>query len=350
MKVFVPAHFGQGVRLRATGAYLPATVLSNADVVARGSPLSVEEIETLSGILERRHAAPEEATSDLALAAARQALERAGVAPAEVERLIVATTSPDHLVPSTACLVQEALGLPKVPAYDLSAACSGFLYALDAGVRAVVTGETNVLVVSAEIRSRYVSPTDRATAALFGDGAAAALLEPCEPGAGLLALGLRADGSGAMSVHIPAGGSREPTTAETVAAGRHTLVMADGPQVYFSAVEGMLDTSKRLLAALDKTWDDVALVVPHQPNARLLKRLARVGKFDPQKLFLNVERYGNTSGAACPIALDEALGSAELKPGDEVMLLVAGAGYTAGAALLRVDEALLSASGAGSSA
>ena len=341
MKFFLPARLGVGVRLRSVASYLPATILDNAAIVARGAPLSVEEITRLSGIETRRRAAPDEATSDLAIAAARTALERAGLEPAAVDRLILATTSPDRPVPATACVVQHALGLRTVPAYDLSAACSGFMFALDAAARAVATGDEVVLAIAAEIRSRFVSPTDRSTAALFGDGAAAALVESCPPGEGLLAIGLRTDGRGADTVHIPAGGSREPASAESVAAGRHTLVMSDGPQVYFSAVEGMVDTSRKLLAALDLSWDDIALVVPHQPNARLLNRLARVAGFAPEKLYVNVERLGNTSGAACPIALDEALASGRLRPGDKVALITAGAGYTAGAALLQVDEELL---------
>lgn len=344
MKFFLPAALGRGVRLRATGSYVPEACLDNAAVVARGAPLSADEIFKLSGIKTRHHAAPEEATSDLALAAARQILARAGLEPAAVDRLILATTSPDRPVPATACVVQEALGLRRVPAYDLSAACSGFLFALDAGARAVATGEEAVLAIAAEIRSRFVSPTDRSTAALFGDAAAGALLEPCPPGEGLLAIGLRSDGRGADTVQIPAGGSRLPASPETVAGGLHTLVMADGPQVYFSAVEGMVDTARQLLAALELSWEDVALVVPHQPNARLLTRLARVAGFPADKLFVNVERYGNTSGAACPLALDEALASGRLRPGDKVALITAGAGYTAGAALLQVDEALLAAS------
>lgn len=341
MKFFLPAELGRGVRLRATGSYVPERRLDNAALVELGAPLTPEEIVKLTGIETRHHAAPDQATSDLALAAARSILARAEVEPAAVERLILATTSPDRLVPATACVVQEALGLPRVPAYDLSAACSGFLFALDAGARAVATGEDAVLALAAEIRSRFVSPTDRSTAALFGDAAAGALLEACPPGEGLLAIGLRSDGRGADTVQIPAGGSREPASPESVAAGRHTLVMADGPQVYFSAVEGMVDTGKQLLERLGIGWDDVALVVPHQPNARLLNRLARVAGFAPDKLFMNVSRYGNTSGAACPLALDQALASGCLQPGDKVALITAGAGYTAGAALLQVDEALL---------
>lgn len=344
MTPFVPERLGVGVRLRATGSYLPQRVLDNAEVVARGAPFTgPDEIFSLSGIRERRHAAPEEATSDLAIAAARVALGRAGLAPERVARLVVATTSPDHPVPSTACLVQHALGLAKGPACDLSAACSGFVYALDVAARAVATGDENALVVAAEIRSRFVSPADRSTAALFGDGAGAAVLERGPPGQGLLAIGLVADGSGARSVFIPAGGSREPASPASVAAGRHTLVMEDGPQVYFAAVEGMIGTGKRLLDALGLSWKDLALVVPHQPNARLLLRLARVAGLPPEKLFMNVERYGNTSGAACAIALDEALRSGTLADGDLVLLLTAGAGYTGGAALLRVDQALLEA-------
>src|SRR5689334_12075590 len=200
VKIFRPGAFGRGVRLRGTGAYLPARVVDNAELTALGAPLGDEEIVRLSGIRARHWAAPDEATSDLAAQAARAALATAGAAASEVERLLVATVSPDYASPSAACLVHAKLGLPRVPAMDLTASCSGFLYALDAAARAVVTGEDNVLAVAADIRSRFVDLQDRATCALFGDGAGAALVASGPPDSGLLAIATIADGTGAHSV------------------------------------------------------------------------------------------------------------------------------------------------------
>ena len=337
LRIFRPAAFGRGVRLAGTGSYLPAREVTNAELVAAGAPLTDEEMVRLSGIRARRYAADDEATSDLAVHACRRALEAAGVAPEGVDRLILATVSPDHQSPSAACIAQKALGLGDAPAFDLTASCSGFLYALDVAARAVCTGDRAALACAADVRSRFLDPTDRATCALFGDGAGAALLVPGPPGRGLLSIGLLADGSGARSVYVPAGGSREPASAATVAARRHTIRMEEGPQVYLTAVEGMVATAEALLAAEGLSIDAIDLLVPHQPNRRILDRLARILKLPPEKLFINVERIGNVSGATCAIALDEALRSGRARPGMRILLLAAGAGYTAGAALLELE-------------
>ena len=337
LRIFRPAAFGRGVRLAGTGSYLPAREVTNAELVAAGAPLTDEEMVRLSGIRARRYAADDEATSDLAVHACRRALEAAGVAPGGVDRLILATVSPDHQSPSAACIAQKALGLGDAPAFDLTASCSGFLYALDVAARAVCTGDRAALACAADVRSRFLDPTDRATCALFGDGAGAALLVPGPPGRGLLSIGLLADGSGARSVYVPAGGSREPASAATVAARRHTIRMEEGPQVYLTAVEGMVATAEALLAAEGLSIDAIDLLVPHQPNRRILDRLARILKLPPEKLFINVERIGNVSGATCAIALDEALRSGRARPGMRILLLAAGAGYTAGAALLELE-------------
>ncbi len=329
MKVFFP----RGVRILATGSYLPARVVTNADLVAAGAPLTDEEIVRLSGIRERRWAAPGEATSDLAAAAARAALERAGVAPAAVERLIVATVSPDHPSPSAACFAHALLGLGLAPALDVTASCSGFLYALDAAARAVATGEENVLAVAADIRSRWLDLTDRSTCALFGDGAGAALLGPGPPDQGLVAIALFADGSGARSVHVPAGGSREPRSPDP---RRHTIHMAEGPQVYVTAVEGMITASEQLLAAAGVALADVDLVIPHQANRRIIDRMTRLLRLPADRVYVNVDRVANISGATVAVALDEVMRSGRLSPGAHVLLVSAGAGYTAGAALLRI--------------
>jgi 3-oxoacyl-[acyl-carrier-protein] synthase III len=339
MKVYRP----RGVRLAGTGAYLPARRVANADLVAAGAPLSDEEIVRLSGIRERRWVAADEATSDLAAAAARAALARAGLAADAVDRLIVATVSPDHPSPAAACLAHRLLGLRPVPAYDVTAACSGFLFALDAAARAVVTGGETVLAVAADVRSRFLDPADRATCALFGDGAGAAVVAPGpDDGTGLVAIALYADGAGARSVYVPAGGSREPASVETVAARRHAIRMEDGAQVYFAAVEGMAALATALLDELGLPLAAVDLVVPHQANRRIVDRVGRVLGVPAERLVVNVERTGNISGATVPVALDEALRARRVGAGGRVLLLAAGAGHTAGAALLVVDERLAS--------
>jgi 3-oxoacyl-[acyl-carrier-protein] synthase-3 len=329
----------RGVRVRAVASHLPSRVVTNEALVAMGAPLSDEEIVRLSGIRERRWVGPDEATSDLALAACKKAIARAGE-PSGVDRLVVATVSPDYASPSCACIVQHGLGLGQAPAFDVTASCSGFLYALDAAARAIATGDRQVLAVAADVRSRYLNVADRATCALFGDGAGAALLAEGPVGEGLVAIGIAADGSGAKSVFVPAGGSREPATSETVAAKRHTIHMEAGPQVYLQAVDGMITVAEDLLRALGLGFADVDLIVPHQANRRILDRLAKLARLPEEKVYVCIESIGNVSGATCAIALDHALAAGRAKAGDRVLLVAAGAGYTAGAALLVVDEAL----------
>ncbi len=351
MRVFRPADMGRGVRIVSTGSFLPGRVVTNADLVAAGAPLSEDEMVRLCGVRSRRWVSDGEATSDLAIGAGRAALESArrfdwrpdgrSEAPPLIDRVILGTVSPDHSSPSTACLVQHGLGLPPVPAYDVTAACSGFLYVLDAAARAVVTGDEYVLAIAADVRSKYLDVRDRATCALFGDGAGAAILGPGTPGSGLLAIGTVADGSGARSIFVPAGGSREPASADTVSGGRHTIHMQDGPQIYVSAVEGMLEVAGNLLAALGMAFKDVDLVIPHQANFHILKRLAWKAGISLDKVHVNIDRVGNISGATVALALDEALRAGKAGAGSRILLLAAGAGYTAGAAIYEVDEALL---------
>lgn len=328
---------GAGVRLTATASHLPARIVTAAELGARpGAPLSEEEILRLTGIRERHWVADHEATSDLAIAAGRAALRAAGVE--SVDRLLLSTSSPDHPSPATACLVQRELGLVPCPAVDLSAACAGFLFALDWAARAVLTGDDRVLVIAADVRSRYLDLDDRGTCALFGDGAGAAVLERCQEGEGLLALFLHADGGGFETIMVEAGGSRHPASAETVAARRHAIHMADGPQVFLTALEGMTETAERILDEVGLGFDDVALIVPHQPNLMILDRLARVMRVPREKIFSNVQRTGNMSSASVAVALDQAVRARAAGPGDLVLVLGAGAGYCAGAALFRLGE------------
>ena len=336
-RFFVPE---RPIRIVSTGAYLPERIVTNADLVAMGAPMTAEEMDRACGVRERHHASPDQATSDLAIAACERALGTRD--RAVIDRLILATVSPDHMTPSAACTVQYALSLGHTPAHDLTASCAGFIYALDLAARCVATGDRQALACAADVRSRFVNLHDRSTVALFGDGAAAALVGEGMPN--FLGTALLADGSGARAVYVPAGGSRLPATAETVASGRHSIVMADGPQVYLTAVDGMIAIGEALLAKLGLSLSDVAMIVPHQPNRRILERIARLMRFPIERMWINVERTGNVSGASCGIALDEALRSGKLVDGSLVLMIAGGAGYTAGAALLRVDRELLETS------
>jgi 3-oxoacyl-[acyl-carrier-protein] synthase-3 len=338
MQVFLPAKRGIGIALRGTGAFLPQHIVDNEALAARGAPLSPAEVVRLCGV-ERRHFVDEtQATSDLAVGAARSALEDARLAAVDVSRLVLSTSSPDQLTPSTACRVHGALGLVDAPAVDVNAACSGFLFALDVAARAIATGDEYALVVAADVRSRFVDVRDRATCALFGDGAGAAVLSRGPVGRGLVAIGLLADGRVVDAVGIPAGGSREPASTASVAAGRHTLQMRDGPAVYFAAVEGMAHAARTLLASCGLGPHDVDVYVPHQANRRMLERMMRMLDVPVERAVVCVHETGNMSSASTAVALHRARVSGRLGPGTRALLVAAGAGYTAGAALLHIED------------
>lgn len=338
MKVLRPEKFGVGVRIMRTGIGLPTRVVDNRELIELGAPFNEADIQKLCGIHSRRWVSAEQATSDLAVLAAKQAM-----AEQHVDRIVVATVSPDHLSPSCACIVHRKLQLKPIPVHDVTASCSGFLFALDVAMRAVLTGDQAVLAIAADVRSKFLDLSDRSTAALFGDGAGAALLAPGPVGTGLVALATVADGGGAYHVYVPAGGSREPLDARAVSEKRGCIRMEEGPQVYFAAVEGMANMAKHLCDASNLAISDLDLVVPHQPNQRILDRLSKVLGLPQGKLWSNVARLGNMSGASCAVALHEALVSGELRSGSKVLLLAGGAGFTAGAALLIVDDELLRA-------
>jgi 3-oxoacyl-[acyl-carrier-protein] synthase III len=326
-----------GIRFAGTGAYLPERIVTTDEIARReGSPLTAAEITKMVGIDERRWAADHEATSDLAIAAGRMALLNANATM--VDRVLLSTSSGDYLSPATACIVQRGLSLAPAAASDVSAACAGFLFALDHAARALLTGDTRVLVVASDIRSRYVDPLDRATCALYGDGAGAAVLEHGPSGEGLLALYLAADGTDAETIYIPAGGSRKPASPSTLAEREHYLRIADGPRVFLTALEGMSKMADELLAATGHTLADIDLVVPHQPNRMILDRLCRYMRIPQTKMFVNVHRTGNLSSASMAVALHEAMQDERAKPGALIMLVGGGAGFCGGAALIRVPS------------
>jgi len=338
------------VYLTRTASHLPATRLTTAALAATMG-VDGDELVRLTGIRERPVAPPEHATSDLVSAALRPLID--GVPAPQIDRLILATVTPDHPSPATAPLVQHALGLGSIPAFDIAAACAGYVYALDLAARALMTGDRAVLVGAGECRVRTLDRARPGVRVLFGDGAAGALLSrvpaahglpfgPSAVGLRLVATGLGADGSGHSAIRVEAGGSRLPTSAATLAGGLHALAMEDGAHVFMKATEAFIALADDFLAALGLTLADIALVVPHQPNVRILERVARLLRLPRERLVVTCDLLGNLGGASVGVALDLTLRAGRIAPGDKVLLLTAGAGYTAGAALL---EAVGSPSG-----
>ena len=322
------------VRLSALGRYTPPRVLTNADIVARfGLEVDAAWIERQTGIRSRHWLAPEQTTSDMAVEAARTILARADVAPTDVDRIVLATISPDHPSPSTATIVARKLGA-RCPAFDLSAACAGFLYAVDAGAAAVRGGANRVLVLAADARSRFIDTRDRRACVLFADGAGGALLEPAEE-PGLLAVHLGAEGREHMGAWIPAGGAARPTTAETVAAGEHFLQVDGKEEIFELFVRFTREACEAALERAGVEWGAVDLFVTHQGNARMVELVLQALEIPADRAVNDVTHHGNTAGATVPIALAEAWDAGRIGPGSLVLFTSVGAGYTFGAALHR---------------
>jgi 3-oxoacyl-[acyl-carrier-protein] synthase-3 len=324
---------GAAVGITGLGAYLPPRIVANREV---GEPLGVDDewIAARSGIRERRVAEPAQAASDLAIPAARRALERAGAEAASVDLLIVATATPDMPTPATASLVATAIGAENAAAYDLSAASTGFLYALAQAYAGITAGlAARVLVIGAEVLSRLTDWRDRSTAILFADGAGAVLVEPVEAG-GFLGFELGSDGSGAADLLVPAGGSRLPASEDTVRQDLHTIRMNGANVFRFSTTAGPR-SARRLLDRCGLTAGDVDLYVPHQSNRRIVDHTARSLGIPPERVVLDIERVGNTSSASIPLALHAAAEAGRLRPGMTVLLSAVGAGLTWGTALMR---------------
>ncbi len=328
---------GTGIKVAATSHFLPETVVTNTDLIKRtGLDITPEWIEERTGIKERRWAQPDLATSDMVVPVVRSLCAEAGVSPNDLDRLIVATTSPDYPSPSCACVAQGKLGVQRdFPCLDVAASCTGFLYALDVGVQAIMTGENAVVVVAAEMRSRFLNLKDRSTTVLFGDGAAGVLLVPGRTGRGVTAIGTIADGAGAKSVYIPAGGSAKPASAATVASGEHGLLMADGAQVYYAAVEGMVSSVHMAFEESELSLDDIDLVIPHQPNGHMLEEVRTRLEIPHETWMRTVETTGNTSSPSVAIALDRARIEGRIEDGSIALLVAVGGGHTAGYAILR---------------
>jgi 3-oxoacyl-[acyl-carrier-protein] synthase-3 len=320
--------------ITSVGGYLPERVVTNADL-EKIVETSDEWIRTRTGIRERRHAEKGTATSDLAVRAAREALERRGLAPTDVELIIVATITPDMIFPAAACLVQDKLGATNAWAFDVSAACSGFAYALTIGAQFIETGaHRRVLVVGADVMTSITDFTDRSTCVLFGDGAGAVLLEPGTDGTGLLGFLHESDGSGACHLSLPAGGSLLPASHETVDQRLHYLRQA-GPAVFKYASRKFAEVPLALLTKLGMTPEDVDLFVPHQANIRIINLAQERLGLPDERVVKNIDRYGNTTAATLPLALTSALEEGRLKRGDVVLFAAVGAGLTVGAVALR---------------
>jgi len=321
-----------------TGSYLPDYIVTNEEM-AGITGLSPHDIKKKTGIIERRRADKDEATSDLATKAALSALKSAGVAVEDVGLIVLSTTSPDMFMPSTACLVQKNIGAKKAAAFDVNASCSGFIYSLNIAEMFIRGSQTNTaLVIAAEVKSRFVDPRDKETAILFGDGAGAIVLSNehalSQLSAQILGTWLYADGTNWKWINLPAGGSRIPATADTIASGLHTMQM-DGSKVYRKAIktlEGLLtDTVKRC----GLTLDDIDTFIFHQANLRIIKQvISRLG-IPEEKVPVTITYTGNTSSASIPITLDQLVRDGKIKKGNNVLLATFGGGLTWGAAILR---------------
>ncbi len=318
------------------GHYVPETIVKNDDFVARGLDTSDEWIVSRTGIRERRVAAENEATSDLAVKAAEAALKNAGVSPSEIDLIVLATSTPDHLAfPSTAAIVQHRLGVPMVPAFDVSAACSGFNYALTVAHQFCLSGAAKkVLVIAADCLSKIVNWDDRSTCILFGDGAGAVVLGEVAPGFGLLSSDLHANGAEATSLIIPDGGTRQPITPEIIAARTNKIAM-NGKAVFKLAVSVVGPSIELALKSAGLTIDDLDLLIPHQANYRIVEAARERLGIRENQVFMNLDKYGNTSAASIPIALSEAVSTGVLKPGMILALTGFGAGFTWGTNIVK---------------
>ena len=316
------------------GKYVPPRVVTNADL-SKTVDTSDEWIITRTGIRERRIAGPKETTFSMGFAVAREALTVADILPTEVDLIICATATPEHTFPSTASLIQDALGANKAGAFDLSAGCAGFVYALSLGAQVIQGGGHQVvLVIGAETLSRITDWKDRGTCVLFGDGAGAVVLQAGEERSGVLSSLVRSDGSGGDLLIVPAGGSKLPTSAETVLRNQHTIQM-NGREVFRFATRVLDKAAREVVAKAGLTLDDVDLFMPHQANLRIIQAAARSLGLDEDRIFVNLDRYGNTSSASIPIALCEAVECGRVKPGDHLVLIGFGAGLAWAAATIQ---------------
>jgi 3-oxoacyl-[acyl-carrier-protein] synthase III len=321
-------------KISALGTYVPPRLLTNADL-ERMVETTDQWIRDRTGIRERHIVDKGVATSDLALQAAKRALAERKIVPDELDAIIVATVTPDMLFPCSACLVQHKLGAKQVWGFDLNAACSSFVYALQVGSRFIATGvHKKVMVIGADIMSSIIDYTDRATCVIFGDGAGAVILEPAEDSLGLIDFLHEVDGSGGCSLFMPGGGSLNPSTHETVDEKMH-YVHQDGQAVFKFAVRKMAELCEKLLERNGLTGKDIDVFIPHQANKRIITATAERLGMPLEKVIIDIDRYGNTTSATIPLAMNTARQEGKLKKGDLVLLAAVGAGFTVGTTLLR---------------
>ena len=321
-----------GVRIAATGSYVPDEIVTNEDLAALGC--DSEWIVRRTGIRQRRRAAADQATSDLCYEAAIRCMKEAGVTADQIDLIIVATITPDHPTPSTACHLQRRLGA-LAPAMDINAACAGFMYGLVTAAQFVAAGNSQcALIVGADLMSRTVNPDDKKTYPLFGDAAGAVILKPEEASAGILSYQIGSEGCGGEMLRIPAGGTRMALTPEGYGDGPQYLVM-DGRNVFKWAVRVFDESAKQVLEHAGVNADELGLVILHQANQRIIDSAVSDLHVPPDKVFVNLDRYGNTSGASIPLALDEAVHAGKINSGDFVLLCGFGAGLAWGTALLQ---------------
>jgi 3-oxoacyl-[acyl-carrier-protein] synthase-3 len=317
-----------------TGHSYPEGILTNADL-EKIVETSDDWITTRTGIKQRRKAKPGEYTSMFAVRAARQAIERAGLQPADIDLILCATVTPDQILPSTGCIIQAELGANKAAAMDIVAACSGFLYGLTMADTMIRTGQSKyALVIGAEILTQYVDYTDRQTCVLFGDGAGAAVLGAVDGDRGILAARIRSDGRYEEQLYSPGGGTRKPPSAETLAAGDHFFKMK-GNELFKVAVRSMADVSKEVLEEAGLTAEDVSIFIPHQANQRITDAVANKLNVESERVYSNIAMHGNTSSASIPIGLDECVEAGKINTGDLVLLASFGGGVTWGGVLMR---------------
>jgi 3-oxoacyl-[acyl-carrier-protein] synthase-3 len=321
-------------RILGTGHSYPEGILTNADL-EKMVETSDDWITTRTGIKQRRKAAPGEYTSMFAVRAAKQAIERAGLQPSDIDLIFCATVTPDQILPSTGCIIQAELGANKAAAMDVVAACSGFLYGVTLADTMIRTGQSKyALVIGAEILTQYVDYSDRQTCVLFGDGAGAAVLGPTNGDRGILAAKIRSDGRYEEHLFSPGGGTRKPPTADTLASGDHFFKMK-GNELFKVAVRSMAEISREVLEEAGLKPEDVTLFIPHQANQRITDAVANKLNVESERVYSNIAMHGNTSSASIPIGLDECVEAGRISEGDVVLLASFGGGVTWGGVLMR---------------
>jgi len=321
--------------ITGTGHAVPSQVVTNADL-AKMVETSDEWITSRTGIKERRKASEGDVLSDFCVTAAKQAMEAAGVTANHLDAIIVATCTPDQPIPAMACFVQAKLGAKKIPAWDMNAACSGWLYGLHIADGLIQSGKSKtILLVGAEFLTRYMDYTDRGTCVLFGDGAGATVLQATKADHGVLSTMLRCDGEGACFISMPGGGSTYPPNRPETLEKRLPFIQMMGGETFKTAVRGMTEVSREVLNESGFTTADVAWMIPHQANERIITAVGERLEIPPERCIVNIDKYGNTSAASIPIALDESVRDGKIQKGDLILFTAFGGGLTWGAGLVR---------------